>query len=55
MTYTCALCRGTFEIDADHDAVAEFKENFGREVRPDDEVICHDCWVEMPEELKRNQ
>lgn len=48
-TYTCAKCRGTFEIMRDDkEARAEFEQNFPElSVDKDAERICEDCFNEL--------
>lgn len=43
--YRCDMCQGVYKREPSDDyANAEFKQNFGREVTPDDGIICDDCY-----------
>lgn len=47
-TYTCAVCKGTFESDwTDEEADAEALEKFTPEELKDRVVVCDDCYRAM--------
>lgn len=46
-TYTCAVCRGTFEKGwSEEEAQAELKQDFNVPVEQCD-IVCDDCYKEM--------
>jgi hypothetical protein len=49
VTFTCALCGGTFEKGrSDDEALEEARENFGADMlKAPQGVICEDCYQEF--------
>ncbi len=45
MSYTCEMCRGTFESDrSDEEALIEAQQKYGELLGDDPAVVCDDCW-----------
>lgn len=42
-TYECFACHGTFDLDPEFDAAAEYVARFGAAPRTDD-MVCDDCY-----------
>jgi hypothetical protein len=46
-TFVCAMCRGTFPMGDDDEALAELKATFG-DVNPADcALLCDDCFEKV--------
>jgi len=44
-SYKCSECGGTFESGwTEEEALAEFRQTFGREKRDDDAEVCDECY-----------
>lgn len=52
-TYTCAVCKNTFEEDwTEEEAIAELHETFGNFSTDECAVVCDDCYKEFMEDWK---
>ncbi len=57
MTYTCAICGGTFETDRpEEDVIEELNQVFGNVPIQECEIVCDDCYKKLglPENATKN-